>query len=197
MDSFFISKKKLVTRHFTSTLPRVTMTPAFYCPSLLQPPSLDTSVLPLPSPSTTLSLLCPISLARQQVPVRTRACSHLQTFDMRSAVQSLSFHTFLRMKNFSRVSLGRVETAATIPDITAEFSCPVCRASGPLYVDRLLEAALATLGINVTEAVITEEGKVLPGVRESIQVVGNFDLVDGDCWPLWSWGCSSLSLSSD
>ena len=141
--------------------------------------------------------LLSLSLARQQVPVRTRACSHLQTFDMRSAVQSLSFHTFLRMKNFSRVSQGRVETAATIPDITAEFSCPVCRASGPLYVDRLLEAALATLGINVTEAVITEEGKVLPGVRESIQVVGNFDFVDGDCWPLWSWGCSSLSLSSD
>ena len=188
MDSFLIRRKNMAISLFTSALPRVTMTPAFYSPSLLQPPSLDTSVLPLPSPSPTLSLLCPISLARQEVPVRTRACSHIQTFDLRSAVQALSVHAFLSMKNFTRIALGRVETAASTPDVTAEFSCPVCRASGSLYVDRLLEEALDNLGNNVTEVVVTEEGKVVPGVRESIQVIliAVKWYLAPSC-PVWTW----------
>ena len=160
MDSILTRRKNMVTSILTSALPRVTMTPAFYCPSLLQPLSLDTSVLPLPSPSPTISLLCPISMARQEVPVRTKACSHLQTFDLRSAVQALPVHAFLRMKNFLRIAF-----------VTAEFTCPVCKASGSLYVDRLLKEALDNLSNNVTEVVVTEEGKVLPGVRESIQVI--------------------------
>ena len=50
------------------------------------------------------------------------------------------------------------------------------RASGPLYVDRLLEESLATHGKHVTEVVMVE-GKVLPKGKLSKRVVDDIDLL--------------------
>jgi hypothetical protein len=107
----------------------------------------------------TLSLLCPVSLARQAVPVRTRACAHLGTIDLASLL---------------RASAQR-ETA---PRPSQEFACPVCHCSGQLYVDEVLAGAVADLPSNVTSVAMFETGEVV--ANPAAKFAADLELLDSN-----------------
>ena len=164
MESFITNRKEALFVVYAKDLPRITKSTSFYRPDLAPPsPSgPDTSVLALsPSAPPALSLTCPVSLARQQVPVRTQACEHVQTFGLRSILFSMKFIDLLSHKSFTKVALGPSNSPATPFSLDEHFCCPLCRKSGPLYVDRPLAEALAALPANVTNVSFTEGGKVV------------------------------------
>merc|ERR1712059_202893 len=94
-------------------------------------PSLNSSIILDPNDMTQIiSLSCPISLTRQETPVRTTSCRHLQTVDLSSMVDTLRDSQVLSMvMSFKFYAL---------------FKCPVCTLSGSLYVDCNIRNILLT-----------------------------------------------------
>jgi len=75
------------------------------------------------------SLLCPISLTHQEIPVRTNSCRHVATFDLGSCIKALL--DFDLTNCYSRLILkSKVDCALT---------CPICKAKDRLYVDGIIE----------------------------------------------------------
>jgi len=143
-------QRKYVLSHYETFLPRIKKPGSFYCPHMKVSSSedLDNSVTLLPSDPPVISLQCPISMKRQTIPVRTISCTHVQTFDLSSAILSLN------TQDFRKTILVQARRA------DAEFSCPICCKSAPLYVDLPLSKALPTISSEVTSITIDEKGKV-------------------------------------
>jgi len=143
-------QRKYVLSHYETFLPRIKKPGSFYCPPLKASSSedLDSSVTLLPSDPPVICLQCPISMKRQTIPVRTLSCTHVQTFDLSSAILSLN------TQDFRTTVLVKARRA------DAEFSCPICCKSAPLYVDVPLSKALPTISSEVTSITIDEKGKV-------------------------------------
>ena len=85
--------------------------------------------------------------------MRTEDCTHIQTFDLHSAIFSIATSDMLK-----KVNLWKAITASpsgkgyVVPELWYEnnFCCPVCRHVGPLYVDLTVAAALACLPASVS-----------------------------------------------
>lgn len=168
MESFIAKRKEALLVVYARDLPRITKATSFYRPDLAPPSGPDASVLALsPAAPPALSLACPVSLARQQVPVRTMACDHVQTFGLRGILFSMKFIDLLSHKSFTKVALGPSNSPATPFSLDENFCCPLCRKSGPLYVDRPLADALAALAPNVTYVSFTEGGKVVTAEEQT------------------------------
>jgi hypothetical protein len=164
MESFIAKRKEALLVVYARKQPRLTKATSFYRPDLAPPSGLDTSVPALsPAAPPALSLACPVSLARQQVPVRTQACDHVQTFGLRGILFSMKFIDLLSHKSFTKVAPEPSNSPATTFSLLPSSSvcCPLCRKSGPLYVDRPLADALAALAPSVTYVSFTEGGKVV------------------------------------
>ena len=86
------------------------------------------------------------SLSRQSTPVRTESCAHIQTFDLHSAVFSLTLSEMFKNKNwFNAIMSSPLRKGYAVHELWYEnnFRCPVCRLTGPLYIDLTVTAALA------------------------------------------------------
>jgi len=159
MDNFLQEQKKAVIARYAAGLPIVKKPKEFYCPDTFTTSNLDDSILPLPS-TLTISLLCPISLDRQTVPVRTECCQHVQTFDLESTINSMSLRDFLK-KGLAKVHINK-SRPAVIDGVDAVFCCPICRQSAALYVDEVLFMALDSLPVHVCSVTVSETGLVTP-----------------------------------
>jgi len=123
--------------------------------------------MPLPSYPPVISLQCPISMKRQLIPVRTLSCTHVQTFDLSSAILTLSDHQF--RKNVLVRALSRAQ---------AEFCCPICCKTAPLYVDEILSKALSSFSPEDIYVTINGSGEVcavksMDGLRECLLDIEN------------------------
>jgi len=118
---------------FYNKLPRVTKPDSFYCSVT---PGTENRLTPLSG--TAFTLLCPVSKTRQSFPVRTQACQHVETVDLKSMMESLP------------------STASTKENLTAStiFCCPLCSQISTLYVDEVIDNILGTTKFNNCTAVI-------------------------------------------
>jgi len=117
---------------FYKKLPRVTKHDSFYCSVT---PGTENRLTPLTG--TAFTLLCPVSKTRQSFPVRTQACQHVETVDLKSMMDSY-------------------EAAPSKESLTAstEFCCPLCFQTSTLYVDEVIDNILGTTKFNNCTAVI-------------------------------------------
>ena len=93
--------------------------------------------------------------------MRTESCDHIQTFDLHSAVFSLTLSEMFKNKNWFNAK--RKGWAWAVHELRYEnnFRCPVCRLTGPLYIDLTVTAALACLPASVTRVAFTESGRFM------------------------------------
>ena len=106
--------------------------------------------------------------------MRTESCDHIQTFDLHSAVFSLTLSEMFKNKNwFNAIMSSPLRKGYAVHELWYEnnFRCPVCRLTGPLYIDLTVTAALACLPASVTRVAFTESGRFM--AVEDQQVVNN------------------------
>jgi len=94
-----------------------------------------------------LRLFCPIALCRQEIPVRTDNCRHLQTFDLPAFLQYSKNNKDKKALNYS---------------IFSHIKCPVCMKMGTLVRDVNVAGYLRKFGDSVKEVKITETGMAVP-----------------------------------
>lgn len=128
---------------YSAVLPRLRMAADFYCQEFASPGA---------APPLRLSLLCPVSRRRQAMPVRTKACTHVQTLDLATVIEALPEEEFRR----------KAQRLASPRTVDHEFLCPLCRSSGSLYTDTVVAQALDALPDTVTTVTIYETGEVVP-----------------------------------
>jgi len=171
--------KERIFKQYEEVLPRVAKPTSFYRPDVTTPTSsLNCSVLAFSPP--TLSLACPISFSRQTIPVRTEDCTHIQTFDLHSAIFSIATSDMLK-----KVNLWKAITASpsgkghVVPELWYEnrFCCPVCRHVGPLYVDLTVAAALACLPASVSTVAFTESGRFMAVEEHQLKVKEEHEVI--------------------
>ena len=80
-----------ITRRITKEIPTETKSSEFYSRKAVK----VNEAISVLSASYTFSLVCPLSLKRQDLPVRTQGCTHLETFDLYSFLQAMSWTTLL------------------------------------------------------------------------------------------------------
>ena len=96
--------------------------------------------------------------------MRTESCDHIQTFDLHSAVFSLTLSEMFKNKNwFNAYMSSPLRRGYGVDELRYEnnFRCPVCRLTGPLYIDLTVTAALACLPASVTRVAFTESGRFM------------------------------------
>lgn len=128
---------------YSAVLPRLRMAADFYCQEFASPGA---------APPLRLSLLCPVSRRRQAMPVRTKACTHVQTLDLATVIEALPEEEYRR----------KAQRLASPRTVDHEFLCPLCRCSGALYTDTVVAQALDALPDTVTTVTIYETGEVVP-----------------------------------
>merc|ERR1719495_1560134 len=156
MDGIINKAKQAILKQYEEKLPRLTKPASFYRPDVattISSPSCSVVSSSLP----TVSLSCPVSLSRQSIPVRTEECSHLQTFDLHSAIFSLKITDIIKSKSFMPSPL-RNGNALMYENL---FCCPICQVKGPLYIDATITAALACLPYSVPKIAFTESGRFM------------------------------------
>ena len=157
MTKFVTDKRLEMMEYYSTHLPRVKKPLSFYCPHLsLNSPNADNSIQELSSSQTVISIICPISLSIQSIPVRTLSYTHLQTCDLKSIIFSLTWSDMIKKK------LLLTHVKKTPPSINCVFQCPICLQSNALYVDQLLESALPTHPSSISCVTVSETGDVIP-----------------------------------
>lgn len=103
--------------------------------------------------SYSYSLLCPLSQTLQHVPVRTLSCRHVQTFDLKSCIFSLSILDVVTCYRW--VKCDRVDVP--VP-------CPICKSKDKLYIDVVIETFIQS-NPGVDRFIFTESGEVVPCIN--------------------------------
>ena len=96
--------------------------------------------------------------------MRTEDCTHIQTFDLHSAILSVATSDMLKNVNlWKAVTASPSRKGYVVQELWYEnkFCCPVCRRAGPLYVDLTVAAALACLPASVSRVAFTESGRFM------------------------------------
>ena len=98
--------------------------------------------------------------------MRTEECTHIQTFDLHSAIFSITASDIFKNGNVWKAviaSPSRRGYKAHELELWYEnkFRCPVCRRAGALYVDPTVAAALACLPASVSKVAFTESGRFM------------------------------------
>jgi len=172
MEAMLNRAKERIFKQYEELLPRVAKSTSFYRPDATTPTSsLNCSVLAFSPP--TLSLACPISFSRQSIPVRTEDCTHIQTFDLHSAILSISTSDMLKNVNlWKAVNASPSRKGYVGHELWYEnkFCCPVCRRAGPLYIDLTVAAALACLPASVSRVAFTESGRFMAVEEHQLKV---------------------------
>ena len=83
--------KSIYIRRITKVIPTETKTSEFYSRKAFK----VNEAISVLSATYTFSLVCPLSLKRQNLPVRTQGCTHLETFDLNSFLQAMSWTSLL------------------------------------------------------------------------------------------------------
>jgi len=169
MDKYREEQISQLESKYYKDLPRVKKLASFYSRATIQSP--NSSVLLDQDPtdsSPILTLLCPITRARQTVPVRTTACQHVETFDLYNFLHSISSKTLLLNGVFKTLLPGLPTTPHSVP-----HSCPICRCKGPLYIDSLISSALTLFSSEILQVSISPSGLLFtppthPAVNKSI-----------------------------
>jgi len=172
MEGMLNKAKETIFKQYEEVLPRVAKSTSFYRPDVGTPQSsLNSSVLAFSPP--TLSLACPISLSRQAIPVRTEACTHIQTFDLHSAIFSIpATEMFKNCYLWKAITASPARKGYVVHELWYEnnFRCPVCRLNGPLYVDLTVAAALACLPASVSRVAFTESGRFMAVEEQQLKL---------------------------
>ena len=96
MDMYRREQKSQMRAKYIDDLPRTTKPSSFYQRHEAQAQSPNSSIQMLAPPKPpTLSLKCPVSMKRQAFPVRTANCKHLETFDLGTFIDSISYSDIL------------------------------------------------------------------------------------------------------
>lgn len=144
---------------YIADLPRITKPSSFYqrheSQALAQSPNISVQMLAPPKPPT-LSLKCPISMKVQSFPVRTVHCKHLETFDLGTFIDTISYSEIL-LKGIIRV-LSRWNPVAPH---TVVHTCPICSTKAPLYIDTIILGVL-TLHPELASVMVTPSGQLIP-----------------------------------
>ena len=150
-----------VYAEYSAKLPRRTKSISFYTKTPQNPNPNDTIQILDDLSSQSYSALCPLSHALQTVPVRTDSCRHLETFDLKSCVMSVSIVDVATCYRWAKC-----EDRVDVP-----VACPVCKAKDKLHVDGLIETFLKS---NPTAEVfkITDTGEVV-SCDEEVSVLVN------------------------
>ncbi|KAK2962560.1 putative MIZ/SP-RING zinc finger [Blattamonas nauphoetae] len=85
---------------------------------------------------SSVRLNCPLMVTRMEIPTRSRRCTHLQCFDLKGFLQ------------YSRRD--------------KQYVCPVCHKAAPmgeLVIDLNMERIMRTVGENVDQVVVMEDGR--------------------------------------
>ena len=135
--------KENVVNTYQADLPTIRKPTAFYCPNTDKPRSPfdpDLSVFHLPSSqSTKISLSCPLSLTRQTTPVRTTACTHVETFDLGNIIGTIPyFDLLIKFSNFRPSGTLGLPKPDRHLAVDAKFRCPTCRRSAALQIDEVM-----------------------------------------------------------
>jgi len=101
-----------------------------------------------------LSLKCPISMARQTLPVRTKKCRHLQTWDLQSFVDVMTESDKIKLYS----------------DIFKQVKCPVCKINGPLALDPITKRLLTEFPA-VDTLVIDHKGDARAAPETDVSII--------------------------
>jgi len=199
MEGFLNRGKEKIFKQYEEVLPRVAKSTSFYRPDVAVPNSSpNCSVLAFSPP--TLSLACPISLTRQAIPVRTEACTHIQTFDLHSAIFSIATSDMFKNANLWKAVIASPSRKGyEVHELWYDnnFCCPVCRRTGPLYVDLTIAAALACLPASVSRVAFTESGRFMAVEEKQLKVNEGSEVItlkDSPC--MYNTPCYLLPSSS-
>ena len=135
MDKYRCEQKSQLRAKYIADLPRVAKPSTFYQrhKSQAQSPNISIQMLAPPKPPT-LSLKCPVSLKRQTFPVRTVNCKHLETFDLGTFIDTISFSDILLR--------GVTRAWKPVHPCTVIHTCPICSTKAPLYIDSIILGVL-------------------------------------------------------
>lgn len=125
---------------FSAKLPRITNEASFY----FRPDPVTDDTL------NCYSLLCPLSLQLQKIPVRTNCCQHVHTVDLLGL-----FRSWTKTELISFYAKFKLSTKVNILQ-----NCPICKARGSLYVDATLENFI-TSNPTVENISFNETGKAV------------------------------------
>eukprot|EP00092_Neocalanus_flemingeri_P041349 GFUD01045023.1.p1 GENE.GFUD01045023.1~~GFUD01045023.1.p1 ORF type:complete len:232 (+),score=27.81 GFUD01045023.1:244-939(+) len=157
MDKYRSEKKSQIRAKYIAELPRVNKPLGFYQRMGSQANSLDALILVLDPPKPLcLTLKCPLSLTRQTIPARTVNCQHLETFDLSTFLDGISFSDLLR-KGILRVLLR----GDPVPPHSILHTCPICSTKAPLYIDTYILSSL-TLHPDLMSVTVSPGGHLTP-----------------------------------
>ena len=121
--------KSVIIRRILREIPTETKPSEFYSRKSVK---IDEAISVL-SATYVFSLVCPLSLKRQDLPVRTQGCTHVETFDLYSFLQAMSWTRLLTSGKHQRFP---TKDRTNPKDVS--HKCPICTQSGALYIDAVV-----------------------------------------------------------
>lgn len=103
-----------------------------------------------------VSLLDPISLCRISLPVRSKNCTHIQCFDLRTHL----INNFLGEKSYLKLSLEKSPKAIAVAKRL--WRCPICSvmaSRGVLLIDPFTKRIIAETSVDTARVLIYPNGK--------------------------------------
>jgi len=105
-----------------------------------------------------VSLKCPISMARQTIPVRTKKCQHLQTWDLQSFIEVMTESDKIKLYS----------------DIFKQVKCPLCKINSTLVMDPIAKRLLTEFPA-VDTLVIDHQGDARAALETDVSIINISD----------------------
>lgn len=135
---------------FSAKLPRITNEASFYFRPEQAQKVLTSGNITNDRTKKSYSLLCPLSLKLQEIPVRTNCCQHVDTVDLLGLLRSWPKSDLIS-------SYAKFKLSSKIDTLQ---NCPICKVRGSLYVDGNVENFINS-NLTVEKNSFAETGKAV------------------------------------